>query len=83
MAEMVNPLYIFYHSKIFLKDEKKKVQAAHHLSDMTNLFRKFKFQFGKVYPGAESGIIISFRGSYIFLELTGHGVVLESKKTKL
>ena len=50
---------------------------------MTNLFRKFKFQFGKVYPGAEPGIIISFRGSYIFLELTGHGVVLEGKKTKL
>lgn len=31
----------------------------HTISDMTDLFRKFKFQFGKVYPGAEFGIIIS------------------------
>lgn len=74
--KMVNLLRIFYHSK-----QKK---GGHILSDMTNLFRKLKFQFGKVYPGVENmGISFHWRKSH-FLELIGHRVVVsEGKKEKL
>ena len=56
MAEMVNPLYIFYHSKIFLKDEKKKKYKQHTIFQTWPIYSEnSNFSLAKSIQGQSLG----------------------------
>lgn len=81
MVKMVNTYMHVCHPSLKKRRGGKGRCSTPSLSDMTNLFRIFKFQFGKVYPGAESlGQSFHWKQSH-FLELNVHGVVSKESKT--